>query len=131
MPNPRRFGMTKMRFADEYTTRPLTEISPARGRSSPAIDRSVVVLPQPLGPSSVNSRPWSIVKLTSCAAFTTSPRSLGNSVNRPSTVSMLSLRFHPHFIFFWLRLNHLASVPLCLGVPYSDEHRRDHRASLL
>jgi hypothetical protein len=57
MPNPRTFGATKIRFDDEYTTRPFTEISPARGRSSPAIERSVVVLPQPLGPSSVNRRP--------------------------------------------------------------------------
>jgi hypothetical protein len=49
MPNPRRFGETNTPFDDEKTRRSFTEISPSRGRSSPAIDRSVVVLPQPLG----------------------------------------------------------------------------------
>ena len=70
MPKPRRFGAMKTPFDDENTTRSLTVISPARGRSSPAIDRSVVVLPQPLGPSSVNRRPSGTVKVTSCAALT-------------------------------------------------------------
>ncbi len=87
MPKPRRFGATKTPLDEENTTRPFTEISPARGRSSPAIDRSVVVLPQPLGPSSVKRRPSSTVKLTSCAALTMSPRSFGYSVKSPSTLS--------------------------------------------
>src|SRR5262245_21372082 len=85
MPNPRRFGATNTPFPDENTTRPLTEISPARGRSSPAIERSVVVFPQPLGPSNVNRGPSSTLKLTSCAALTISPRSFGYSVKSPST----------------------------------------------
>ena len=50
MPKPRRLGATKTFLEEEYTTRSLTLISPARGRSSPAIERSVVVFPQPLGP---------------------------------------------------------------------------------
>src|SRR6185503_8573773 len=91
MPKPRRFGATKTPLAEEKTTRPFTEISPARGRSSPAIDRSVVVLPQPLGPSSVKRRPSSTVKLTSCAALTTSPCGFGYSVNSPATLSTLLL----------------------------------------
>src|SRR5882672_4843552 len=88
MPKPRRLGATKTPFAEEYTTRPATLISPRRGRSRPAIDRRVVVFPQPLGPSSVKSFPSGTSKLTSCAAFTISPRSFGYSVKRPSTFSM-------------------------------------------
>ena len=48
--------------------RPPSAISPERGRSRPAIERSVVVLPQPLGPSSVNSLPSGTSKATSRAA---------------------------------------------------------------
>src|SRR5438309_10381120 len=87
MPKPRRLGATKTLFPEEYTTRPPTLISPARGRSRPAIERSVVVLPQPLGPRSVKSFPSGTSKLTSCAARTIWPRSLGYSVNNPSTFS--------------------------------------------
>jgi len=65
MPKPRRLGATKTPFAEEYTTRSATLISPSRGRSRPAIDRSVVVFPQPLGPSSVKSFPSGTSKLTS------------------------------------------------------------------
>src|SRR5713226_8863243 len=87
MPKPRRLGATKTPWVEEYTTRAPAPITTARGRSSPAIERSVVVLPQPLGPSSVNSFPSGTSKLTSCAARTIWPRSLGYSVNNPSTFS--------------------------------------------
>src|SRR5882672_9846961 len=87
MPKPRRLGATKTFRVDEYTTRSPTLISPARGRSRPAIERSVVVLPQPLGPSRVNSFPSGTSNVTSCAARTIWPRSLGYSVKRPSTFS--------------------------------------------
>ena len=73
MPKLRRLGATKMRFSEANTTRPSTSIEPDRGRSSPAIDRSVVVLPQPLGPSSVNSAPSGTSNDTSCTALTTWP----------------------------------------------------------
>src|SRR5262245_32701901 len=91
MPNPRLFGATKTLRSEEYTTRPPTLISPERGRSRPAIDRSVVVFPQPLGPSSVNSFPSGTSKLTSWAAFTASPRAFGYSVQRFPTFSTRSL----------------------------------------
>src|SRR5271154_6238388 len=42
-----------------------TWISPLVGSRKPAISRSVVVLPQPDGPSRQTSCPWSIRKLTS------------------------------------------------------------------
>src|SRR5260370_1164070 len=87
MPKPRRLGATKTLRAEEYTTRSATLISPARGRSRPAIERRVVVLPQPLGPSRVNSFPSGTSNVTSCAALTIWPRSLGYSVKRPATFS--------------------------------------------
>src|SRR5438067_3602740 len=64
-----------------------TAISPRCGRSRPAIERSVVVLPQPLGPSSVKSLPCGTSNATSCAARIAWPRSPMYSVQRPFTVS--------------------------------------------
>ncbi len=45
-------------------------IAPALGFSSPATARSVVVLPQPEGPSSVSCWPAATVKLTGPTAAT-------------------------------------------------------------
>src|SRR5436190_1763117 len=67
--------------------RPSTAISPDTGRSSPAIERSVVVLPQPEGPSSVNSLPSGTSNETFCAALTTVPCSLAYSVWSDLTLS--------------------------------------------
>src|SRR3954468_20645400 len=72
----------------EYTTLPDTVISPATGRSRPAIERSVVVLPQPDGPSSVKSLPSGTSNVTFWAAFTTWPLSFGYSVKSALTLSM-------------------------------------------
>src|SRR6266850_6708347 len=115
MPRPRRFGGTKMPRCEEYTTSPPTEISPCRGLSRPAMERSVVVLPQPLGPSRVNSFPSGTSKVTSCAAFTIWPRSLGYSVNSPST---FSTRFSGSF----LDAEFLAQP---LGHHHQDEERQN------
>src|SRR5262245_7775000 len=87
MPRPRRFGGTNMPFPEEKIMAPPTVISPERGRSRPAIERKVVVFPQPLGPSSVKSLPCGTSKLTSCAARITWPRSPTYSVQRPVTFS--------------------------------------------
>src|SRR5262249_52476239 len=57
------------------------------GFSRPAIERNVVVLPQPDGPSSVNSLPSGTSKETSCAALTTVPCSLAYSVKSDLTLS--------------------------------------------
>src|ERR1700732_4313436 len=91
MPKLRRLGATKIPFSDENTMSPETAISPDFGRSSPAIERSVVVLPQPLGPSSVNSLPGGTSNETSCAARIGAPRSPAYSVNRDLTVSIPNL----------------------------------------
>src|SRR5215208_1010283 len=69
--------------------RPATSMSPDVGFSRPAMERSVVVLPQPDGPSSVNSLPSGTSNETSCAAFTTVPLSLGYSVYSDLTFSTL------------------------------------------
>src|SRR5256886_1997513 len=91
MPSPRRFGGTKPPRCEEYTISPPTEISPCRGLSRPAMERKVVVLPQPLGPRSVNSLPCGTSKATSCAARTAWPRSSTYSVHSPATLSTLRL----------------------------------------
>src|SRR5688572_13331220 len=107
IPKPRRLGAMTTAFADEYTTRSWTAVSPSRGRSSPAIERSVVVLPQPLGPSSVKSWPSGTANETSCAAFTISPFSFGYSVNSPSTLSMGAPSFlHSELLAQPLREHH-------------------------
>src|SRR5258708_27528551 len=67
--------------------RPATSISPDVGRSRPAIERRVVVLPQPDGPSTVNSFPSGTSNATFCAALTAAPRSLAYSVNSDLTLS--------------------------------------------
>ena len=59
-----------MRWAEEYTTCPPMRMVPALGRSSPASARSVVVLPQPEGPSRVNCSPGCTAKLTPRTATT-------------------------------------------------------------
>src|SRR3954464_2883619 len=76
---------------------PPTLISPERGFSRPAIERSVVVLPQPLGPSSVNSFPAGTSKLTSWAARMTWPRSSAYSVQSPLTFSTSAFPYSEAF----------------------------------
>src|SRR5919198_293838 len=91
MPRPRAFGGIKRFFCDEKTRSPPIAISPARGRSRPAIERSVVVLPQPLGPRRVKNLPCGTSNATSCAARIAWPRSPTYSVHSPFTVSKLEL----------------------------------------
>src|SRR5256886_16170254 len=92
---------------------PPTLISPERGFSSPAIERRVVVLPQPLGPSSVNSFPSGTSNVTSCAARTIWPRSFGYSVKRPAT---FSTRFSASLL-----------DPEFLAQPLGDHHQDEKR----
>ena len=51
--------------APSNSVRPSTEIAPSSGVSRPAMQRSVVVLPQPDGPSMVKKVPGSSAKLAS------------------------------------------------------------------
>src|SRR5215510_5789341 len=116
MPKLRLLGATKMPRLDEYTARPETSISPAVGRSRPAIERKVVVLPQPEGPSSVNSLPSGTWNETSCAAFTTVPLSLAYSVYSDLTFSKaalynFALAAHATIAFWSRSANLLRSSP--------------------
>lgn len=58
MPMPRFSGARNIPRAASSWVRPSTVMAPASGRSSPAMQRSVVLLPQPLGPSKVKSFPF-------------------------------------------------------------------------
>src|SRR5262245_17871354 len=59
---------------------------PASGRSNPAIKRSVVVLPEPDGPSRVKNSPGAMSRSTPSTA-TTSPYALRTSTSWTSGVS--------------------------------------------
>ncbi len=60
--------------AGEEITSPSISIVPAAGGRNPAIIRSVVVLPQPDGPSSETKSPDSIARLQSSTAVTSPKR---------------------------------------------------------
>src|SRR6478672_12895559 len=64
MPMLRRRGGTKTPASGEVTTRPPILIVPPVGCSRPATQRSVVVLPQPEGPSRTTISPAGTTKLT-------------------------------------------------------------------
>ncbi len=68
MPSPRLLAGTLTRRLPSNSTVSLRRMTPASGRSRPATDRSVVVLPQPDGPSSVNRAPSWTSKLTPSTA---------------------------------------------------------------
>jgi hypothetical protein len=70
MPKLRRLRATQILRWAEKMMRPPASISPATGRSSPAMDLSVVVLPQPEGPSRVNSFPFATSNVMLRAACT-------------------------------------------------------------
>jgi hypothetical protein len=55
MPMRRRLGGTNVPRTDENTVTPAISISPASGVSRPALQRSSVLLPQPLGPNKVSA----------------------------------------------------------------------------
>src|SRR5436190_17367876 len=88
MPKLRLLSATEILRAEENTTRPFTAISPVEGRSRPAMERKVVVLPQPDGPRSVKNFPFSTSKAMSRAARTFSPRVERYSVFNPVTLSI-------------------------------------------
>src|SRR3990170_4111618 len=61
---------TNPRCPGEFTIRPPISISPLSGRSNPATQRSVVVLPQPLGPSKTQNSPSPTSRLIPRSAST-------------------------------------------------------------
>ena len=72
MPMPRLSGVTNVVLPpalDQTAVSPIA-IVPESGVSKPAMQRNSVVLPQPLGPSSVVTEPLGTVKLTPFSAST-------------------------------------------------------------
>src|SRR3954453_6347154 len=80
MPSSRKRGGTKMPLAGDDTIRPAMLISPSVGCSSPATQRSGVVLPQPDGPSSTTISPAGTAKLTPSIAGRPTANCLPRSV---------------------------------------------------
>ena len=63
MPMPRSLAGTKILFSESKTVLLPMTMRPCCGRSRPARQRNVVVLPQPDGPRSVMSLPLSMPRL--------------------------------------------------------------------
>src|SRR5215831_12439125 len=84
MPMSRWRGGTMTPSAGADTVRPPIEITPPVGCSSPATQRSVVVLPQPDGPSRTTISPAGTAKLTP----STAGRPIANCFFRPVTSSV-------------------------------------------
>src|ERR1700750_1444500 len=83
MPRSRKRGGTRMPRAGDDTTLPPIAISPSVGCSRPATQRSVVVLPQPDGPSNTTISPAGTEKLTPSIAG----RPIANCLRRSVTSS--------------------------------------------
>jgi len=81
-----RFGGTKIPRSEENTTSSAMRISPESGFSRPAMERRVVLLPQPLGPSSVNNPPSLTSKLMPLTA-STAPLSIGKTTRKFFTMT--------------------------------------------
>src|SRR3981189_2593650 len=83
MPRSRCRGATEMPRDGADTTLPAMLMEPAVGCSRPATQRSVVVLPQPEGPSSTTISPAGTLKLTP----STAGRPTANRLRRSLTLS--------------------------------------------
>src|SRR5262249_27070543 len=88
MPMPRSLGGTNTLLSVSHTVTSAMTIRPDSGRSSPARQRSVVVFPQPDGPSSVISFPVSMPRLMPSTALTTTLPGATNVLWRLSTANM-------------------------------------------
>src|SRR5690606_9793598 len=104
----------------EYTTLPLTSISPASGVSSPAIHRSMVVLPHPLGPSSDTKSPGSISNDTSSSATAEPGNSLAKLVTRIADMASL----------LWLTVAGRCSSVLLAAEPPHDPHSHEYERQI-
>src|SRR4029079_9351737 len=89
MPMGRSWTGTKMPASGSDTTVPPISMRPEEAVSSPATQRSVVVLPQPLGPSSAKQRPSGMAKETRSMTVT-GPFPPGNALTRLATFSTAS-----------------------------------------
>src|SRR3954471_15959933 len=88
MPMLRARGGTCTPRSGAATSSPPIETVPALGRSRPAMQRKVVVLPQPEGPSSTTISPAAMRKLTS----STAGRPTANCLRRCETISSADIQ---------------------------------------
>src|SRR3984893_13120028 len=93
MPSSRARGGTNMPRPGDDTILPPIEISPPVGCSRPATQRSVVVLPQPDGPSRTTISPAGTAKLTPSMAG----RPTENCLRRSLTSSVAVMSVLPRF----------------------------------
>src|SRR5664279_6465500 len=91
MPRSRSRGGSRMPRSGEDTNLPAMLISPEVGCSSPATQRSVVVLPQPDGPSSTTISPAGTAKLTPSIAGRPTANCLRRSVTSSVAVMIVSI----------------------------------------
>src|ERR1700754_1640331 len=91
MPRSRCRGATEMPRDGADTTLPAMLIEPAVGCSRPATQRSVVVLPQPEGPSSTTISPAGTTKLTPLTAG----RPIANCLCRSLTSRVPDIQVQP------------------------------------
>src|SRR5215213_6366626 len=94
MPRLRRCGGTNTPAATSTTVRSPMVMRPASAFSRPATQRSVVVLPQPDGPSSVTTSPWPTSKSMPSTAATTSLFALKVLVSPSTLIMALDLLLH-------------------------------------
>src|SRR5436189_2233405 len=112
MPMLRERGGTWTPSAGADTTRPPILTRPAVGCSRPAMQRSVVVLPQPEGPSSTTISPAGTWKLTP----STAGRPMANCLRRSRTSREADMRASEPF-----RIELSASLPVTVNlVPILD-----------
>ena len=83
----RRVGVTGV------TSCPCKTIRPSSGTSKPAIIRKVVVLPQPLGPSSEKNSPSPIESVTSCDGLDVAEALSDTSTAMPTLPSLGMRKF--------------------------------------
>src|SRR5437773_1045188 len=120
MPIRRLSGGTNTPCAVDVNTRSPTRTSPASGFSRPATSRSVVVLPQPLGPSNVTSEPAGTSKSIASTAGV-----LPKALERP--VTQMFFMFHgrspwrPHYPA--VAVPSQGSRRAALALPWSPDRR--------
>src|SRR5882757_9954857 len=96
MPSSRERGGTRMPRAGDDTSLPPILISPPVGCSRPATQRSVVVLPQPDGPSSTTISPAGTAKLTPSIAGRPTANCLRRSVTSSVAVMNEPVSYRHH-----------------------------------
>src|SRR5919197_1276119 len=107
MPKLRLWGGTHMGGLSDDRTLPAMRISPASGTSSPATQRSRVVLPDPLAPTITNSSPSFTSRSTALSAVTRPFITRNSLVSRRSSIMRFDHEEGPPCGWSWCE-HHLA-----------------------